>query len=171
MNFCPRGRLIALDCYPRRWLAEMDCPLHEWALDRNRRFFDDSNRKKNLGRSPGWGARVSRAKPEYWGRSPRVKPEIQRGRGLGRGLCEPLPRKYLKIQTWNSTILVSAVKIKKMCTKRTVAYQFLEQNNNILSHTSATIANTIICPLLVTMQCLLLFKGWQIGLVSALVPS
>ena len=32
------------------------------------------------------------------------KHEIKRGRGLGRGLGEPLPRKNLKIQTWNSAI-------------------------------------------------------------------
>ena len=36
-------------------------------------------------------ARELRAKPE-----PRVKPEKKRGRGLGRGLGEPLPRKFLK---------------------------------------------------------------------------
>ena len=53
-------------------------------------------------------ARVSRAKPESRARSarelrakpePRAKPEKKRGRGLGRGLGEPLPRKFLKNQT------------------------------------------------------------------------
>ena len=40
-------------------------------------------------------ARELRAKPE-----PRVKPEkpeIERGRGLGKGLGEPLPRKFVNI--------------------------------------------------------------------------
>ena len=42
-------------------------------------------------------ARELRAKPE-----PRAKPEKNRGgRGLGRGLGEPLPRKFLKNQTWD----------------------------------------------------------------------
>ena len=41
-------------------------------------------------------ARELRAKPE-----PRAKPEKKRGRGLGRGLGQPLPRKFLKNQTWN----------------------------------------------------------------------
>ena len=53
-------------------------------------------------------ARVSRAKPESRARSarelrakpePRAKPEKNRGRGLGRGLGEPLPRKFLKKST------------------------------------------------------------------------
>ena len=57
-------------------------------------------------------ARVSRAKPESRARSarelrakpePRAKPEKNRGRGLGRGLGEPLPRKFLKNQTWNQS--------------------------------------------------------------------
>ena len=39
-------------------------------------------------------ARELRAKPE-----PRAKPEKKRGRGLGRGLGEPLSRKFLKNQT------------------------------------------------------------------------
>ena len=51
-------------------------------------------------------ARVSRAKPESRARSarelrakpePRAKPEKKRGEGLGRGLGEPLPRKFQKI--------------------------------------------------------------------------
>ena len=55
-------------------------------------------------------ARVSRAKPESRAQSarelrakpePRANPEKKRGRGLGRGLGEPLPRKFLKNQTWN----------------------------------------------------------------------
>ena len=53
-------------------------------------------------------ARVSRAKPESRAPSarelrakpePRAKPEKKRGRGLGRGFGEPLPRKFLKNQT------------------------------------------------------------------------
>ena len=53
-------------------------------------------------------ARVSRAKPESRARNarelraklkPRAKPKKKRGRGLGRRLGEPLPRKVLKNQT------------------------------------------------------------------------
>ena len=44
-------------------------------------------------------ARDLRAKPES-----RAKPEKERGRGLGRGLGEPLPRKILKFRTSNSSI-------------------------------------------------------------------
>ena len=34
----------------------------------------------------------------------RAKPEKKRGRGLGRGLGEPFPKIFLKIQTWNGAI-------------------------------------------------------------------
>ena len=44
-----------------------------------------------------WGRK--RAKPES-----RAKPEKERGRGLGRGLGEPLPRKYLDFRTSNRSI-------------------------------------------------------------------
>ena len=37
--------------------------------------------------------------PLFW-----AEPEIERGRGLGRGLGEPLPRNFLKIHTRNHTI-------------------------------------------------------------------
>ena len=43
---------------------------------------------------PRASARELRAKPES-----RAKPEIKRGKGLERGLGEPLPRKFLKIHT------------------------------------------------------------------------
>ena len=60
-------------------------------------------------------ARVSRAKPESRARSarelrakpkPRAKPEKNRGRGLGRGLGEPLPRKFFEKSNLKPFILV-----------------------------------------------------------------
>ena len=39
-------------------------------------------------------ARELKEKPEL-----RAKPEIERGRGLGRGLGQPIPRKFLKMHT------------------------------------------------------------------------
>ena len=44
-----------------------------------------------------------REAPENWGRSPNRgrSPRHSGGRGLGRGLGEPLPRKFLKIEIWN----------------------------------------------------------------------
>ena len=64
--------------------------------------------RSNRGRDRS--ARESRAKPESKARSAwelrakpesRMKPEKKRRRGLGRGLGEPLPRKFLKNETWN----------------------------------------------------------------------
>ena len=57
------------------------------------------SRAKYRGRSPSRG----REAPENWGGSPNRgrSPKKSGGRGLGRGLGEPLPRKFLKNQTWN----------------------------------------------------------------------
>ena len=54
----------------------------------------------------GWiegAARTDRWReaPENWGRSSKSETRDWLGRGLGRGLGEPLPIKVLKIHTWN----------------------------------------------------------------------
>ena len=56
------------------------------------------------GRSP----RRGREAPENWGRSPNRErsPRKSGGRGLGRGLGEPLPRKFLKKSNFKPFILV-----------------------------------------------------------------
>ena len=55
-----------------------------------------------IGRSPNRG----REAPEIWGRSPNRgrSPRKSGGRGLGRGLGEPLPRKFLEFRTSNRSI-------------------------------------------------------------------
>ena len=70
-------------------------------LGKKRCWYENNNHS----RSKFWRGKL-RAKPEARARSarelrakpePRAKPEIERGRGLGRGLGEPLLRKFLKI--------------------------------------------------------------------------
>ena len=75
--------------------AKPRSPIESWGRSPNRGREAPEYRE----RSPSRGREAPeklRAKPE-----PRAKPENNRGRGLGRGLGEPLPRKFLKNQTWN----------------------------------------------------------------------
>ena len=75
------------------------------------------------------GGGPNRAKPES-----RAKPEKERGRGLGRALGEPLPRKILKFRTSNSSIwCILETGILHLMDFSNLLYFFPHSNNNMHS--------------------------------------
>ena len=94
--------------------------IQEFILGGQTKFSNRKLRAKPESRARS--ARESRAKPELKARSawelrakpePMAKPEKKRGRGLGRGLGEPLSRKFLKNRTWNHLGVIHILRTQK----------------------------------------------------------